>query len=265
MKPSCRTAFTLVELLVVVTVICILLSMVMPVLAGARGSARTVVCLANLKQLGGGWTMYADEHRGYCMPQTWPGSGGSKPIFWWGTNENPPDYTQGLIHPYLEADSRLDNVFDCPEQPWGTYIPQGAGRAPTTTYGYNGLYLAPPASGWFVGDANTGWRTIEEIQSASQVFVFADTLIDFSQGRGKTILNNCYVDGPQITWGSGWHANTSPTLCFRHSGSACVFFADSHADTIPKSKGTITTPSANIGYVGRDNAPHYVPDWRKWF
>ena len=113
-------------------------------------------------------------------------------------------------------------------------------------------------------EASTRPRRMLEAD-ADDVGFIADTLIDFSQGRGKTILNNCYVDGPQITWGSGWHANTSPTLCFRHSGSACVFFADSHADTIPKSKGTITTPSANIGYVGRDNAPHYVPDWRKWF
>lgn len=260
--------FTLVELLVVISVISILMTIVTPVLGLARAAARAVKCSNNLRQLGAAWQLYADENRGHCMPQVWFGT---RPyIYWWGAYSDPPDYTQGLLYHFLAGEERgaapdpqIDNVFDCPEQPWGTYVPQGAGRHPTTTYGYNGLYLSPFHSGWdfAVMGANTHWRTLDEIESPGQVFVFADTLLDF----GSYHKNNCLLDGPQTPAGSGnWADNNSPTLCFRHRGKACILFADSHFESISKTQATLTSPALNIGYVGEKNAPHYVPDWERW-
>jgi len=254
-------AFTLVELLVAISVISVLVTLVMPGLSRARAAARTIQCLNNLRHLGAAWTLYADEHRGYCMPQVWFFH--SPPLYWWGTNGNPANYQAGLLFPYLDVEAGLDNVFDCPEQPWGSYIPQGAARGPTTTYGYNGLYLAPLASGWFVTSPNAPWLSIEEIESPSLVFVFADTALDWSnQGH---MSNNCYIDGPQTPWGNRWAANSSPTLRFRHRNRACIFFADSHVDTVHNTRATITSTVSNIGYVGQNPGPHYVPTWQKWF
>jgi len=58
-----RNAFTLVELLVVIGIIAILIGILIPVVAKARGSAKAVQCGSNLRQIGIGLTKYFNDFK----------------------------------------------------------------------------------------------------------------------------------------------------------------------------------------------------------
>jgi len=59
-----KRAFTLVELLVVISIIALLLAMLLPSLQKAREQAKQVVCKSNLKQWGTVFIMYSNDHKG---------------------------------------------------------------------------------------------------------------------------------------------------------------------------------------------------------
>ncbi len=59
---SVAKGFTLVELLVVISIIALLMSILMPALSRARELGKRAVCLNNLKSLAVIWMMYADDN-----------------------------------------------------------------------------------------------------------------------------------------------------------------------------------------------------------
>ena len=59
-----RLGFTLIELLVVVAIIALLVAILVPALQSARALAEEAVCASNLRQIGYGLRMYADDNQG---------------------------------------------------------------------------------------------------------------------------------------------------------------------------------------------------------
>ena len=96
-----RSAFTLVELLVVIGIIAMLISILLPALGRARAQAKSVTCRSNVKQIATAAIMYTHDHKLYVGFA--PGIDRKK-----------------LLYPYLRqgmnnADVEGSQVWHCPE------------------------------------------------------------------------------------------------------------------------------------------------------
>ena len=265
----CRGArgFTLVELLVVISIIGLLMSILLPSLSRARGQARAVVCTNNLRQLGFAFACYADDYDGYAMPTV-----GQSYRYWWGKIVvDGIDHGMGFVWPYLRSELKKNSVYECPAQRYGSYGLQGKPSSEpddprwiTSTYGYNGYYLSPPQSAWW-GIQHRRWQKITTVINPGRVIAFADTLIDYdSTGRNPVLKNTALLDPPYLYRTSSWEKNLCPTTCFRHNEKANVVFVDGHCEPMDLRGAEYSSPKAKIGSVGKSNAPHYVPDYQQW-
>ena len=63
-------AFTIVELLVVISIVALLIALLMPALAKARETGKRLTCLSNERAVGQAAHMYAADNRGYGPPTT---------------------------------------------------------------------------------------------------------------------------------------------------------------------------------------------------
>ena len=71
MNIKSRRAFILAELLVVITIIVILASILLPILAMAKKNSYRAQCVNNFKQLGIAIQLYADDHGDQLPGPAW--------------------------------------------------------------------------------------------------------------------------------------------------------------------------------------------------
>jgi prepilin-type N-terminal cleavage/methylation domain-containing protein/prepilin-type processing-associated H-X9-DG protein len=124
-----RHGFTLVELLVVVSIIATLAALLLPALEKARGSARRITCASNLRNVGYGFTFYAEDADGTYPAALDPVS--TDPYYWLWMGRG----FRGYVTPYLEGSL---SVLFCPSDPTD---PE---KWESTSYGYSmSLYHSP--------------------------------------------------------------------------------------------------------------------------
>jgi prepilin-type N-terminal cleavage/methylation domain-containing protein/prepilin-type processing-associated H-X9-DG protein len=105
MKPTSPSGFTLVELLVVITIIGILIALLLPAVQAAREAARITQCANQLKQLALG-CLHHEQHQGFLPAGGWG--------FWWSgdpdqgfTKKQPGGWLFNVL-PYIEQQALRD-------------------------------------------------------------------------------------------------------------------------------------------------------------
>jgi prepilin-type N-terminal cleavage/methylation domain-containing protein/prepilin-type processing-associated H-X9-DG protein len=224
-KPA---GFTLIELLVVIAIIAILAAILFPVFAQARGSARKITCVSNLRQLTNAWLMYAQDY-----DERWVTTGK-------GYNPNTTDCDSSgdsldahyLAQPYIKSFS----IFFCPERT--SDFEEGAKSALNPTgkmIGY-AMNYGPyhNRAGFGVLNMSTNYTT-GNFWAGCRHYFPGRALAEFVS-PAEVIAQTETQDDPQFT-------NSPYNMCFSHSGAGCTAeirhggryttsFTDGHAKSI---------------------------------
>jgi prepilin-type processing-associated H-X9-DG protein len=261
-------AFTLVELLVVISTIALLLALMMPALAAAKSQAHGLMCRSNLRQLVLAGVGYTTEHDGFYVPAARDMLDGAGRQRWHGvraTLSEPFDASKGPLAGYL-ADGR---VKECPVQvdfvrssDWNTNFEQGCGG-----YGYNMAYLGSRL--WDAGlsgaqaaqQAYARTTRASEVTNPAQTLMFADTAMANS---GESLIEYSFAEPPfaVINGQVMTEFRMSPSIHFRHGDVTNVGWTDGHVGPQPMAELDMTnvygvgTATLRLGWFDpADNTP----------
>lgn len=210
-----KRAFTLIELVVVIGILCLLASFMLPALARAKIKSPDAGCLSNLRQMQLGSTMYRDDNNDFLMPNSPAGEAGwvrnTEDWHQAPANTNVVYYASSLLWPYVNRDIA---VYRCPAD----FKPSDNGYR-IRSYSMNGqMGLSPTDPS---GSYNSGWRIYQKgsdltCPTPANAFVFCD--------ESMYSLNDGYL---QIEANSPGFPDVPAAY---HAGGCGFSFADGHAE-----------------------------------
>lgn len=277
-------AFTIVELLVVISILVLLIALLLPALGRARATSRSGVCASRMHQVGLGWMIYATDNNGVIVPGQ-PGRYGdeSRNVYWVGNGYQYRPRWFALMgasagfHAFDEP-SRDPNdehtmtvtkdVFLCPQVPTWT-------NTRNYPYGYNYQFLG---NSRFKGDDETRGSINHPVQMSRIAFaqtVMAADSLGTAAGKPEAARTENRPDGSRDPEGRarGGHgyALDPPRLTAtsdfadtrmsspehrsgpdeRHLGKANVSFCDGHVKSMSATElGYLKNPDGSIAFNG---------------
>lgn len=233
MRKLAASAFTLVELLVVIGIIALLIALLLPALSAAREQSKSVQCLSNLRQMGVMAHAYLVANDGHY------------PLANYKTDSWDFSIVAGKVVPGLLWGGRGDGrVQQCPSFDGKS---NSAGD-PYTGYNYNTSYLG----GELIGTKLRPSAKANQVRQPSCTAMFGDG--EYTAGADKYMRAPFFAPGEPLTI-----ARWAGTQGFRHRGRTNVCFCDGHAESLldrfttkdPKDTGTV---GPRTGFLSVDNS-----------
>jgi prepilin-type processing-associated H-X9-DG protein len=230
----------------VIGIIAVLIAILLPALANARESAKTVNCLSNLRQLTMAANVYCDSNGGYY------------PVAYWLENSPPLVTSVAWDFNSVRDTVALTTTIE-PGLLWqgGTNLavqqcPSFDGKSnttgdPYTGYNYNTSYIGHGQS-----ESIPAPMKAAQVRRASTCALFGDG--EYSAGADK------FMRAPFPNPGDAAFTNRSAgTQGFRHRRMTNISFVDGHAETWGE-RHAQTTPAempkltARTGFLSEDNS-----------
>ncbi len=240
-----KTAFTLIELLIVVAIIAILAGMLLPALNKARAKAQSAKCVSNLKQLSTAFSMYQGDSNGFYPPVCRAAFGGSaanrNPYGWTLYNGGYMKNSKIMYCPVIQSifapDKWKNTAYNKPN--FGEY-PDSAYNS--VTYAYNGWF------GGYIDWNGTCKLTLNgKVRTPSAKPVLFDSISgDAADGYEGTAY--FYTFESNGLWSGMASPHGSPNPASRRMGYTNIQYADGHVSA------RIKAPLAEVWIVGSNSA-----------
>ena len=222
--------FTIVELLVVISVIMVLIALLAPALKKARAAALTVVCQSNLRQIGVAYHMYANDYRG-CLPTYiekayWPPNGFYAPADFvaLGYLKTPLPNPSMPPSPLNHANTLGLGVWNCPAKG----EPGTSGHRYAFNFGAQYVVSVGPGGTY---ELDRLYRREDfPISPGSATYWYAGAGTVPPGVSGQAYYRTLWTDGTKLTAGNyawGWYPAAN-YFQFPHMNSANFLYYDGH-------------------------------------
>jgi prepilin-type N-terminal cleavage/methylation domain-containing protein/prepilin-type processing-associated H-X9-DG protein len=200
-------AFTLVELLVVVSIIAVLIGLLLPAVQASRAAARRTQCASNLRQVGLAMGQFCDAHRGQ-FPDTSHNQSGDVEQSW--------IYT---VAPFMES---VDAIRICPDDR------KAADRLDQklTSYVMNAYLTDEPRS-----FAVTNHNKLRESSKTLVAFEIADQKAPIIEN--DHVHNHAWFTSLTVARKQVLQKIEADAAIERHAGSSHFLYADWHIGPTP--------------------------------